>query len=303
VRDSIRQSALDLGRVAQMIRRPDLDLSALAGPGAANPKLDTRRIAYLGESFGTVVGSVFAAIEPNVDLYVLDVPGGGILDRLLPESAEIGALAIPLIESIYGPRLRVDRFNPLIGMMQSVIDGADPLTYAPHVLRDRFTIAGTPLGPRSVVCLEVVGDQVLSNTGTDALARGLGLDVLVPNLEPPSGLVAIESPAAGNRDGQTAILVQYAPATHGGNWSSEYGTLKYLPGFPHDGDIPFPKLPQPIKIANPIYETHAQVAEILETHHAGGAPVVRSTKAPIADFDDDGTPDATDPAPYDPAQR
>ncbi|HEY5922346.1 MAG TPA: alpha/beta hydrolase [Kofleriaceae bacterium] len=303
VRDSIRQSALDLGRVAQMIRRPDLDLSALAGPGSANPKLDTRRIAYLGESFGTVVGSVFSAIEPNVDLYVLDVPGGGILDRLLTSSAEIGSLAIPLVESIYGPKHRVDRFNSLIGMMQSVIDGADPLTYAPHVLRDRFTIDGTVLGPRSIVCIEVLGDQVLSNEGTDALARGLGLDVLAPNLAPPDGVVSIESPAAGNRDGQTAILVQYAPATHGGNWSSEKGILRYLPGFPHAGDTPFPRLPAPITITNPIYDTHAQVAEILDSHRAGEAPRVRSTRAPIADFDDDGTPDATDPAPYDPAQR
>jgi hypothetical protein len=303
VRDSIRQSALDLGRVAQMIRRTDLDLSALAGPGSGDPKLDTRRIAYLGESFGTVVGSVFAAIEPNVDLYVLDVPGGGILDRLLPASAEIGSLAIPLIDSIYGPKQRVDRFNPLIGLMQSVIDGADPLTYAPHVLRDRFTIGVDMLGPRSVVCLEVLGDQVLSNTGTDALARGLGLDVLAPNLAPPDGLASIDSPAAGNRDGQTAILVQYSPATHGGNWSSERGTLRYLPGFPHDGDNPFPRLPAPITIANPIYDTHAQVAEILDSHHAGEPPRVRSTRAPIADFDGDGTPDAADPAPYDPAQR
>jgi dienelactone hydrolase len=301
VRDSIRQSALDLGRVAQMIRRTDLDLSALAGPGSANPKLDARRIAYLGESFGTVVGSVFSAIEPNVDLYVLDVPGGGILDRLLPASAEIGSLAIPLIDSIYDPKQRIDRFNPLLGMMQSVVDGADPLTYAPHVLRDRFTINGTQLGPRSIVCLEVLGDQVLSNEGTDALARGLGLDVLAPNLAPPDGLVSIDSPAAGNRDGQTAILVQYSPATHGGNWSSEHGVLRYMPGFPFPGENPFPRLPAPITIANPIYDTHVQVAEILDSHRAGETPRVRSTLAPVADFDADGTPDASDPAPYDPA--
>jgi len=303
VRDSIRQSALDLGRVAQMVQRPDLDLSALAGPGNANPKLDTRRIAYLGESFGTVVGSVFSAIEPDVDLYVLDVPGGGILDRILPASPEIGATAIPLIDSILGPRQPIDRFNPLIGLMQAVVDGADPLTYAPHVLRDRFTINGSVLGPRSVVCLEVLGDQVLANVGTDALVRELGLDVLAPNLAPPDGLVPMDSPAAGNRDGQTAILVQYSPATHGANWSAERGVLRYLPGFPYTGENPFPKLPAPVTIKNPIYETHAQVAEILDSHLAGEAPRVRSTLAPVADFDDDGTPDATDPAPYDPAQR
>lgn len=302
IRDSIRQSALDLSRVAQMIRRPDLDLSALAGPGSANPKLDTTRIAYLGESFGTVVGTLFAAIEPDVHLFVLDVPGGGIIDTLLPESAEIGAMAMPLIESIYGARTQLDGWNPLIGMMQAVIDGGDPLSYAPHVTRDRFALAGTTLPARSVVAIEVLGDQVLSNAGTDALVRGMGLDVLTPDLAPPSGLVEVASPAAGNRDGVTQVLVQYAPATHGANWSAERGTLRYMPGFPFAGDERFPKLPAPISIENPIYETQAQVAEILATYFAGEAPRVRSTRPPMPDFDGDGRMDDSDPDPLDPAQ-
>lgn len=299
VRDSIRQSALDLSRLVQLLRQPGLDLSAL-GAGA---KLDARRIAYLGESFGTVVGTVFAAIEPDVALYVLNVPGGGILDLILPASAEIGSLALPIISTIYNPATPLGRFSPVIGLMQAVLDGADPLTYAPHVLRDRFTIGGQTLGPRSVVALEVVGDQVLSNRGTDALAQALRLDVLAPHLEPPAGLRSIPSPAAGNQGGQTAVLVQYAPATHGANWSAERGTLRFLPDFPREGDAPFPMLPAAITIPNPIYETHAQVAEILASHLAGEPPRVRSTRPPAADFDADGAPDASDPAPYDPAVR
>jgi hypothetical protein len=295
VRDTIRQSALDQSRLVQLLRS-NPDLSALG----TNVKLDTRRIAYLAESFGTVVGTVFAAIEPDVALYVLDVPGGGILDLLLPTSAEIGALALPLVSTIYNPATKLDRWNPLIGFMQAVIDGADPLSYAPHVLRDRFTVGDAQLGPRHVIALEVLGDQVLSNRGTDALAQALGLDALVPHLEVPDGIASVPSPAAANRDGQTAVLVQYSPATHGGNWSSEFGLLRYLPTFPVDGDDPFPRLPGAIKIPNPIYETLEQVVEILVTYQAG-EPRVRMTKPPIADFDADGAPDAADTAPYDPA--
>jgi hypothetical protein len=298
VRDTIRQSALDQSRLVQLLRsQPDL---SVLGP---NARLDTRRITYMAESFGTVVGTAFAAIEPDVALYVLDVPGGGILDLLLPSSAEIGALAVPLVSTIYKPATKLDRWNPLIGMMQAVIDGADPLSYAPHVLRDRFTIGGAQLGPRHVIAIEVIGDQVLSNRGTDALAQALGLEALVPHLEIPEGITSVASPAAGNRDGQTAVLVQYAPATHGANWSSEFGLLRYLPAFPAEGDDPFPRLPGAIKIPNPIYETLEQVTEILTTYQATAVPRVRMTKPPIADFDADGAPDASDPAPYDPAVR
>jgi hypothetical protein len=301
-RDGIRQSALDLSRLTQMLRRPDLDLSALAGPGSATPKLDTTRIAYLGESFGTVVGTLFASIEPEIQLFVLDVPGGGIIDTILPDSAEIGSLAVPLIENIYGTQFRLDHWNPLIGLMQAVMDGADPLSYAPHVLRDRFTIGGTPLAARSVVALEVLGDQVLPNSGTEALARGLGVEVLTPDLVTIEGLSNVSSPAAGNLDGTTAVLVQYSPATHGANWSGEKGKLMYVPGFPHEGENRFPKLATPVVINNPIYKTHEQVAEILATYFAGQAPLVRSTEAPIADFDDDGRPDADDTDPFDPSR-
>jgi dienelactone hydrolase len=299
VRDGIRQSALDLGRVVEGLRASDLDVSALG----ANAKLDTSRIAYLGESFGTVVGTLFAATEPDIQLFVLDVPGGGILDLLLPASPEIGGVALPYIETIYKPSTQVDRWNPLIGLEQAVVDGGDPLSYAPHVLADRFTIGTRALGPRSVVCIEVVGDQVLSNRGTDALTRELGLSVLAPNLAPPGGMAELASPAAANMDGQTAVLVQYSPATHGANWSAEHGTLNYLPGFPVAGDDPFPKLPMPVTIDNPIYATYDQVDEILSTYFAGAAPRVRSTLAPIADFDDDGYPDAIDAYPYDPTRH
>jgi pimeloyl-ACP methyl ester carboxylesterase len=292
IRDSIRQSALDLSSVTRLLRRPDLDLSAIGGA-----KLDTRHVTYLGESFGTVVGTLFAAIEPDIDLYVLDVPGGGIADLLLPGSPEIGAPALPIVETIYHPLLRVDRWNPLVGLMQSVLDGGDPLTYAPHVLRDRFGV-----GARSVICIEVVGDQVMSNKGTEALVRELGLAVLTPDLAPPSGMTEMAGPIQGNADGKTAVLVQYSPATHGANWQSEHGTLAYMPNFPYDGDDPFPKLPTPVTIRNPIYETWDQVFEILSTHQSGEAPRVRTTLAPIADFDDDGKPDATDPSPYDPSK-
>jgi hypothetical protein len=298
VRDGIRQSALDLSRVAQLVHLPNLDLSALTGPGGV-PKLDAAHVTYMGESFGTVVGTVFAAIEPSIDLYVLDVPGGGILDKLLVDSAEIGALAIPFVTTIYNPAARLDHWNPVINLMQAVIDGADPLTYAPHITGERFP----GRGPRSVVAIEVVGDQVLANSGTIALAQGLGLDVLAPHLDPPPGLATIASPASGNRpDGTTAVLVQYAPATHGANWSSEKGTLRYEPTPDPTGDLPYKELANPVTIDNPIYETLDQVAEILTTHQQGLPPRVKMTKPPVLDFDGDGRPDATDPAPLDPSR-
>jgi pimeloyl-ACP methyl ester carboxylesterase len=277
IRDSIRQSALDFSRVATLIQsRPNLDAIRVGA------KLDPTRVAYMGQSFGTLVGSDLSAIEPSVDLFILNVPGGGILDQIVPYSPTIGSLALPIAQEIYRTDGTLDRFHPLLGAMQAVLDGADPLTFAPHVFLDRFRVAGTVLGPRHVVCIEAVGDEIMSNQGTAALARAYRMAVLKPDLDPPETMAQLPAPALANLDGQTAILVQYAPATHGYNWSAQHGELDYEPGFPHDGDMPFPKLATPIPIQEPLYATQAQVAHILATHFiSGGPPEVISTETPV----------------------
>ena len=300
IRDSIRQSALDESRLAMLIQAKP-DLSALSGPYGQPPKLDTNHVAYLGESFGTIVGTLLASIEPSIDLFVLDVPGGGILDQIVPNSAEIGSLALPYAQTIYRTQGTLDRFHPALSMMQAIMEAGDSLAYAPHVLKNRLTVNDTALGKRSVVLIQAVLDETMPAASTYALARNLGLAVLQPDLDPPSDFTQAPSPATGNVVGQTGILVQYEPATHGYNWSAQHGQLKYQPNGQMD-DGTWAKLDTPITINEPIYETQAQVAQILLTHAAGMLPVVQSTKAPVADFDDDGVPDKMDPYPYDPTR-
>jgi pimeloyl-ACP methyl ester carboxylesterase len=302
IRDSIRQSTLDISRVALLIQT-NPSLVDLRGPfGATTPKFDKTKVAYLGQSFGTIVGTDLAAIEPSIGLYVLNVAGGGLLDHIFPASAKIGELAVPLAEQLYRTQGTLDRFHPLVGAMQAIFDGADSLTYARHVLRDRFTIDNGVLDRRHIVVIEAMGDEIMPNRATEALARSFGLHLLKPNVQVPPGMLQIESPGAGNVNNQTAILVQYEPATHGYNWSADKGELEYQPGYPFVGDQPYPKLPAKITIKEPIYETMAQVTEILSTYFNGENPRVRSTLAPVADFDGDGTPDASDPSPYDPTK-
>ncbi|HUS29254.1 MAG TPA: hypothetical protein VMZ53_12120 [Kofleriaceae bacterium] len=302
IRDSIRQSALDISRVALLIQTGP-SLLDLRGPfGATTPKLDKTRVAYLGQSFGTIVGTDLAAIEPTIGLYVLNVAGGGLLDQIFPASAKIGELAVPLAEQLYRTQGTLDRFHPLVGAMQATFDGADSLTFARHVLKDRFMIDNAYLDRRHVVVIEAIGDEIMPNRATEALARSFGLHLLRPNVQAPTGMLQIESPGAGNVNNQTAILVQYEPATHGYNWSAERGELEYQPGYPFAGDVPYPKLPAKITIKEPIYETLDQVSEILESYFAGENPRVRSTLAPVADFDGDGKPDTSDAYPFDPTK-
>jgi hypothetical protein len=175
--------------------------------------------------------------------------------------------------------------------VQALLDPADPLTYAPHYFRDR--IAATP---RNVVIIEVMDDELMSNVGTDALARAGGFGLLDPFYSPIEGVPPVPSPATANVEGQTGIVVQYAPATHGANWSSASGVRHF---YPPEREGEFVTLPDSITIRNPIRETFAQVIETLRSHREG-VPTVRTTLAPVHDFDDDGLLDGEDPDPHRP---
>lgn len=279
VKDSVRQTVLDLAQLVRLLRAGP-DVSALGGA-----RLDPTRVAYLGESYGGVVGATFAGIEPDVGLVILDVPGGGIFDMAVMGSPTLRPMFDLWIASLYGVEERLDRFHPLVSLGQAVLDGADPLSYAPRVLD----------GTKHVVLLEVLGDEVLPNRATDALAARMGLPVLAPHLD-PRGLPTTPSPARGNIDGLTAALVQWGPATHGANWTNESGVRRFAPFGPSDEEE-YVSLQEPVRIPNPLVPTLLQVLDVLDGFIAGETPTLRSYVAPTADFDADGVVDDEDPTP------
>ena len=74
LRDCLRQTALDLGELVRTIQGGvDLD-------GDGKPDLDATKIYYVGQSLGSMYGTIFSALEPNVPASVLNVGGGSVED-------------------------------------------------------------------------------------------------------------------------------------------------------------------------------------------------------------------------------
>lgn len=290
MRDQMRQSVLDLSQVVRAIQG-GVDLSPLV----AGATLDASRVAYLGESFGGVVGSLFSSVEPDVHLFYLDVPGGGILEYVATNSPALSGVANLFVPATYGldPNERLHRFHPLIGLGSHVFDGADPLTYAPHTLKNRRP----ELTPRSIIIGCVIGDEILPNSATHALARAYGIPLVAPSPLVPERMDVVTGAVAGNMpDGVTGAMVHFSPANHGDNWSDESGAMKFFP-FTED-DVEFEGLPAPVPTVNPVRATHEQVRRLLRDYAAGVAPTLIVTDVPRADFDNDGLMDAEDETPF-----
>jgi pimeloyl-ACP methyl ester carboxylesterase len=172
-RDNLRQGAADL----MSLRRA---ASTFAG-------IDGGKVHFVGQSLGSIVGTTFLAMDPNVYVGVLSVPGGGIA-RLLDGSPT------------FGPRIRAGLaqagviagtpdYDAFMAAAQTAVDSGDPINFAGN---------GTFLDQRAehpeldfkkrILVQEIVGggdvlpDQVIPNrvagaptSGTEPLIAALGL--------------------------------------------------------------------------------------------------------------------------------
>jgi len=183
-RDNLREGAADLLELAHAI------------PAIAD--MDGGNISFVGQSLGSIIGSVFMAIEPSVQTAVLNVPGGGIA-HLLEASPS------------FGPRIRAGlaqagltpgtpNYDAFFVAAQTVIDSGDPINYAGN-----NTLLSPPASgeaaPKRLLVQEVVGggdvlpDQVIPNSvpgaplsGTEPLIAALGLTAITTTAQSADGI-------------------------------------------------------------------------------------------------------------------
>lgn len=295
MRDEIAQTVLDWGAVVRMVRDPDLDLTPLLGGVAgAPPAFDPERVVYFGESFGGIVGGLVASVEPHLRAAVLCGPGGGILDLTGPHGPTLSGFLSFALTTIYRASGVFDRFHPVVGLGSAMLDGADPINFAPLAF-DRAALGVLEGRPRDVVILESVGDEVLANAGTEGLAVSFGLSQLAPGYAPVAGLPVVAGPASANVRGRTGLLLAFAPATHGEVWSKTHVTRRFEPFDTYA--LRFVSLPAPIPVTNPVPEVRAFLEDLLLQALDDDPLLLEHPAPPLHDFDDDGVPDDVDPTP------
>jgi hypothetical protein len=182
-RDGLRQTTADLMQLVRAIRRGvDVD-----GDGSVD--LDRERIAYFGQSFGGIYGTLLMAVDPLVRVGVLNVAGGPIVE-IARQSPVFRGLVVdqlkrrqpPLMngeqdftESIPLPGAAPVR-EPAAGALdiQAYFDRAEwlgqpanPVAFAPYL--KQAPLLG--VGVKAVLYQWAVGDRTVPNPTTAALLR------------------------------------------------------------------------------------------------------------------------------------
>jgi hypothetical protein len=282
LRSSFRQAALDMMQESRLVTAGDV--SAIGAKDARLQQLSLRRdaIGYSGESFGAIIGTLACAIEPAIGAAFLDVGGGGLLFPLLLNSADFGPQIGPFLDGAFGTQTSGVPDPPdtdfAYNLMASLIDQADPSAYAPYVVL--HPLDGRQ--PKHVLQPSAHLDETVPNQANENLARAMGLVPVAlpaggtPDMQYwPSAPAMLQAGVSGNLTvgGKpiTAAFIQFEPATHG-MMDGRKGQRTVDLSQPY----PYPKLPAPVPIDNPIDRVLTIYASWFTDYFAGRVPAVVS---------------------------
>lgn len=168
-REYLRQTVADLLQLRRMI--------ANAQQASTPPfdRVDPGHVLYFGGSLGAILGTMFMSLEPNVEVAMLSVPGGGLATAL--SSSYLTAIVTPHIVQQTGIA-QADPLFPLMvhrlrEIMQWAWDAGDPINYAPYVIAPGGQLPGVPA--KHVLMHEGITDTIMPNVNGEALAAAFPL--------------------------------------------------------------------------------------------------------------------------------
>lgn len=186
LRDHLRQSALDLVQLLGLLKSGTLDVDGVAGPDLNG------EVGYFGHSMGTLIGGILLGVDDRIDAAVLNAPGASFQD-IFQQGRLRGSVSF-LMKPALGLAVDDPAYDDALpfcaGAVQSILEYADPLAYAP------LHAAVTP-----PTLLQVnVDDGLLPNSASFLLGAALRAEeraAAVPDGEPEDALWRLDSAAFG----------------------------------------------------------------------------------------------------------
>jgi hypothetical protein len=181
-----------------------------AAPDAI-PEIDPDRLLFRGISQGSHNSLAFLPFAPEITAAASVVGGGRVYENTLHQIDFYG-----LIQGIQVlvPEARPSQILWALAVLQNDADRDDSHYLARHLYRDPLEIQGlAETTPPSLLWIEGVGDNIVSNTATRAAARELGIPLLQPAARSTPVLEETQSPVVENiQPGVSAAHMQYDPA-------------------------------------------------------------------------------------------
>jgi len=222
--DNIRQSALELALLPDVLQNLNIDVAGCAGTSDGPMTIDSDYVALVGHSMGATIAPLVLA---NSDVYgaaILSGAGGSWIHNVMYKERPLAIrpIAEPLLGYRTHDRLLVEQ-DPALMMLQWAGESADPPPYGAAVINDTLT-------PRHVLMIQGVVDTYILPPIANSTSLSIGLDLAGDALDvghpelsrfeplgellPLVGREQVDLPVTGNRfvNGDTfitAVVVQH----------------------------------------------------------------------------------------------
>ncbi len=198
-----------MGDLDLMHEGPD-GLPAIGPDGI--PEIDPSTILYKGISEGGNNAERFLPFAPELLAAVPTVGGARLAETLIHQAADDILAQI----GFFLPQIRPAELWVGMSLFQAGFDPQDGHTYLRHLYREPLTPfpGSSDTVPPHTLWTEGVGDSLVPNNASRAMALELGIPHVGPVQELVPGLEVVAPPLAGNLPGDiTAGFVQFDPAT------------------------------------------------------------------------------------------
>ena len=174
-------------------------------------RFDADKINFFGHSQGSNTGVPFVALEPKIKGAVFSGAGGLLFLSLLTKTEPYDITAILALLIREKP---LDRFNPILSILQAYFEPADSAAYGPLLVKK----PAPGNGPKNVYQLLGWTDRFTPPVTIEALATAIGVDMAGPAIESIEGLELsgkseIETPIQNNAGEVTAVVSQFNEAS------------------------------------------------------------------------------------------
>ncbi|GAB4288055.1 MAG: hypothetical protein Kow0090_00090 [Myxococcota bacterium] len=221
-RDNFRQAASDLFYLISTLLDGDLSELKAVAPELDSLSFDSENVFFIGQSFGSIIGTIFNGVEDRVKGAVLNVGGIGMIFPTLMGSYGFSKLFGPILYNKIGLNyfkidyeLNPPESEPWVNLFQMALEPGDPLGYARHIA---LALPPGKSKPVNLLIQHAYNDQTVPNRANEAQSKSAGVPYVKANgKEPKLRYIKAETLAGSakeNLNGVTAAASQFDPATH-----------------------------------------------------------------------------------------
>lgn len=179
LRDNVRQSALELALVPEILENVSVDISDCPGAVAPGASANFDTMAIMGHSMGASIAPLALVYEPRYRGIVLSGAGGSFLANMLYKQKPLPVK--PLAELILGLTVAgysLDEGSPVLSMLQWAGEPADDPVYGRYVVQEPLTGS-----PRHVLMMQGIVDHYIMPPIANATSLSFGLDLAGDELD------------------------------------------------------------------------------------------------------------------------